>query len=194
MKLAIIKYNAGNIQSLKFGLERVGIEPVVTDDPDEIRSADKIIFPGQGEASSAMKYLKSHNLDHVLTEVKQPFLGVCLGMQLMCESSEENDSECLGIIPLKVKKFDGQHKVPHMGWNTIENLNSPLFSTLDDKSYLYFVHSYFVPDSEYSIATTEYGVKFSSALQKDNYFAVQAHPEKSSTAGEVILKNFLSMQ
>ena len=194
MKVVIIKYNAGNVQSLKFALNRLGIDPLVTDDHDEIQRADKIIFPGQGEARSAMKYLKNKNLDQVLTHLRQPVLGICLGMQLMCNQTEENDTKCLGIIEAKVKRFEGNFKVPHVGWNNIVKLLGPLFSKIKEQDYLYFVHSYYVNICNRTIAQADYGGSFSVALQKNNFYAIQPHPEKSSDCGIQILKNFLKIQ
>lgn len=199
MKVAIIKYNAGNIQSVTFALERIGIHPIVTDNPDEILSADKIIFPGVGEASSAMSYLRNNNLDKLIVSLKQPTLGICLGMQLMCNHSEEGNTNCLGIFDSSVKKFDFErqqkdmHKIPQIGWNTIYNLNSKIFSTIKENEYMYFVHSYYVEKSNDMIATTNYGIEYSSALQKNNFYAVQFHPEKSSDAGQQLLKNFIEL-
>lgn len=194
MQLAIVKYNAGNVQSLTFALNRLGIEPVLSDDPEFLASADKVIFPGQGEASSAMRSLKEKGLDVVLKDLKQPFLGVCLGMQLMCESTEENHTQCLGIIPQKVVRFDASKvKVPHMGWNDIHSLKSPIMADIRDGDYLYFVHSYFVPLCDETIATAEYPQQFSAALNKDNYYAIQPHPEKSADAGMKLLDNFLKL-
>jgi glutamine amidotransferase len=199
MKVAIIKYNAGNIQSLTFALERIGIHPIVTDNPDEILSADKIIFPGVGEASSAMSYLRNNNLDKLIVSLKQPTLGICLGMQLMCNHSEEGNTNCLGIFDSSVKKFDFERqqkdmlKIPQIGWNTIYNLNSKIFSTIKENEYMYFVHSYYVEKSNDMIATTNYGIEYSSALQKNNFYAVQFHPEKSSDAGQQLLKNFIEL-
>lgn len=194
MKVAIVKYNAGNVQSLTFALNRLGVEPVLSDDPEFLKSADKVIFPGQGEASSAMRSLKEKGLDQVLRDLKQPFLGVCLGMQLMCESSEENNTECLGIIPQKVRRFDASDvKVPHMGWNDIHQLKSPIMKEINEGDYLYFVHSYYVPICEETIAVAEYPQAFSAALNKDNYYAIQPHPEKSAEAGMKLLDNFLKL-
>jgi glutamine amidotransferase len=199
MKVAIIKYNAGNIQSVTFALERIGIHPIVTDNPDEILSADKIIFPGVGEASSAMSYLRNNNLDKLIVSLKQPTLGICLGMQLMCNHSEEGNTNCLGIFDSSVKKFDFERqqkdmlKIPQIGWNTIYNLNSKIFSTIKENEYMYFVHSYYVEKSNDMIATTNYGIEYSSALQKNNFYAVQFHPEKSSDAGQQLLKNFIEL-
>ncbi|MEM9324874.1 MAG: imidazole glycerol phosphate synthase subunit HisH [Bacteroidota bacterium] len=191
MKIAIVKYNAGNIQSLSFALNRLGIEPLVTDDPEALQGADKVIFPGQGEASSAMRYLRERGLDRILCDLKQPFLGICLGMQLMCEYLEENDTKGLGILDEHVLRFRGDLKVPHMGWNDIYDNAGPLMRDVHDGSYLYFVHSYYVEVGPHTIARCNYGVDFSAALQKDNYYAIQPHPEKSAELGMRILENFL---
>lgn len=193
MELAIVKYNAGNIQSVLYALERIGQEARVTDDPVEIRAADKVIFPGVGEASTAMDYLKERGLDRLLRELRQPVLGICLGMQLMCSYSEENDTECLGIFEERVKKFDamGSFKVPQIGWNTIYDLQTPLFEGLAAESYCYFVHGYYAALGEHTIARTDYIQPYSSALQRDNFYGVQFHPEKSAEVGERILKNFI---
>lgn len=192
-KIVIIKYNAGNIRSVLFALERIGVEAIVTDDQDEIRSADRVIFPGVGEASSAMTYLREKGLDKLIPTLKQPVLGICLGMQLMCSYSEENNTECLGIFPLTVRKFpeDKGLKVPQIGWNTIESLHTDLFKSIPEHTYVYFVHGYFVPDSVHSISTAVYTHPYSAAIRKDNFIAVQFHPEKSGDAGEQILRNFL---
>jgi len=193
MKVVIIKYNAGNVQSLEFALNRLGIDPLITDDREEIQRADKIIFPGQGEASSAMKYLKNKKLDQVLINLRQPVLGICLGMQLMCDQTEENNTRCLGIIEVKVKRFEGSLKVPHVGWNNIAKLLGPLFSKIKEQDYLYFVHSYYVNVCDQTIAQADYGGIFSVALQKNNFYAIQPHPEKSSDSGIQILDNFLKI-
>jgi glutamine amidotransferase len=193
MSTVIIKYNAGNIQSVLFALERLGKSAVVTDDVRQIREADKVIFPGVGEASSAMKYLQQHGLDQVIRELTQPVLGICLGMQLLCRHSEENDTDCLGIFDTPVKKFNQTLKVPQMGWNSIARLSGPLFREVEEESYCYFVHSYYAELSPYTIASTDYGIPFSSALAKDNFYGVQFHTEKSAATGEQILKNFLSL-
>ena len=193
MKVAIIKYNAGNVQSLTFALNRLGVEPVLTDDPALLQSADKVIFPGVGEASTAMNYLRAHRLDQMIKEIKQPFLGVCLGLQLMCRHTEENNTDCIGIFDLPVRRFQASEKVPHMGWNTISNLRGPLFNGVDEGAYLYFVHSYYAVLNDATIAACDYANAFSAALQKDNFYAVQAHPEKSSSAGHKILENFLAL-
>tara|TARA_B100000575_G_scaffold292887_1_gene302536 strand:+ start:432 stop:1013 length:582 start_codon:yes stop_codon:yes gene_type:complete len=193
MKVVIIKYNAGNVQSLEFALNRLGIDPLITDDREEIQRADKIIFPGQGEASSAMKYLKNKKLDQVLIHLRQPVLGICLGMQLMCDQTEENNTRCLGIIEVKVKRFEGSLKVPHVGWNNIVKLLGPLFFKINEQDYLYFVHSYYVNVCDQTIAQANYGGIFSVALQKNNFYAIQPHPEKSSDSGIQILDNFLKI-
>ena len=193
MKIVIIKYNAGNVQSLEFALNRLGIDPLVTDDHEEIQQADKIIFPGQGEAHSAMNYLKDKKLDRVLTQLRQPVLGICLGMQLMCSHTEENDTTCLGIMDAKVKRFEGSFKIPHMGWNNITQLSGVLFTEIKEQDYLYFVHSYYVNIFEQTMAQAEYGNNFSVALQKDNFYAIQPHPEKSADCGIQILDNFLKI-
>lgn len=194
MKLTIVKYNAGNIQSVLYALERIGATALVTDDVDEISSADKVIFPGVGEASTAMKYLKERNLDKVIKDLRQPVLGVCLGMQLMCTYSEENDTECLGIFNEQVKKFNngtnGNYKVPQIGWNNIYDLKTDLFGGLNN-DYCYFVHSYYAALGEHTIATANYIQDYSAALHKDNFYGVQFHPEKSAEPGEKILKNFI---
>jgi imidazole glycerol-phosphate synthase subunit HisH len=194
MKLAIVKYNAGNIQSVLYALERIGTTALVTDDVEEIKSADKVIFPGVGEASTAMQYLKERSLDKVIKDLKQPVLGVCLGMQLMCAYSEENDTECLGIFDEQVKKFrfnDEQLKVPQIGWNRVIDVSEPLFQGFTNEPYCYFVHSYYAELGLHTAAVSEYGIKFSSALNKDNFYGVQFHPEKSAEAGEQILRNFI---
>ncbi len=195
MKTAIIKYNAGNIRSVLFALERLGVSAQVTDNADEIRAADKVIFPGVGEASSAMQYLREHKLDQLIVSLKQPVLGICLGMQLMCDYSEEGNVECLGIFKQRVKKFagDAQHKVPQIGWNNIYNLRSDLMKDIPENAYMYFVHGYYVEKGENTIATTDYILEYSSALNKNNFYAVQFHPEKSAGEGEKLLGNFLKL-
>jgi len=193
MNVVVIKYNAGNIQSVRIALERLGLTPEVTDNPELITHADKVIFPGVGEASSAMAYLKDRDLDRVLFNLKMPVLGICLGLQLMCNHSEENDTECLGIFDTTVRRFPPENKVPHMGWNTVANLKGSLFKDIPNKSYVYFVHSYFAEMTDSTVASTDYIVNFASALQKDNFFALQFHPEKSGPIGEKILKNFLEI-
>jgi glutamine amidotransferase len=192
-KIVIIKYNAGNIRSVLFALERIGVEAVVTDNPDEIRSADRVIFPGVGEASTAMAYLKEKGLDTLIPSLKQPVLGICLGMQLMCSFSEENNTPCMGIFPVTVKKFDETRglKVPQIGWNVIHSFESPFFQQLAENTYVYFVHGYFVPMNDHTVATADYILPYSAAIRKDNFMAVQFHPEKSGDAGEQLLRNFL---
>jgi glutamine amidotransferase len=192
MKVAIVKYNAGNIHSVRLALNRLGVEPLVTDDPQALLSADRVIFPGVGEASTAMSYLRTRGLDEVLLRLQQPVLGICLGLQLLCSHSEENDTLGLGVFPVTVRKFPPEDKVPHMGWNSIDHLHGPLFEGVAEESYVYFVHSFFAELSEFTIARANYIVPFSAALQRDNYFAVQFHPEKSGKTGEKILRNFLN--
>ena len=192
MNLVIVDYKAGNVQSVLFALERLGVQATLSADPETIKAADKVIFPGVGEASSAMAQLKVRNLDKLLPTLEQPFFGVCLGMQLLCQHSEEGDTDLLGIIPLQVKRFQTDLKVPHMGWNQLENLKSPLFEGIAEKEYVYYVHSYYVPLSEYTIAQSAYPEPFSAALQYKNFYAAQFHPEKSGPAGANILKNFLA--
>ncbi|MES2648001.1 MAG: imidazole glycerol phosphate synthase subunit HisH [Bacteroidota bacterium] len=191
-EVVIIKYNAGNIRSVLFALERLNIEAIVTDDHEKIRKASHVIFPGVGAANSAMPYLKERGLDALMRSLSQPFLGICLGMQLMCAHSEEGDTRCLGIFDLPVKKFT-EGKVPHMGWNSLQHLKSPLMQGLKENDFCYFVHSYYADLSNDAIATTNYGLKFSSALHKQNFYGVQFHAEKSAAVGERILKNFLAI-
>jgi len=195
MKLAIIKYNAGNIQSVLNALGRLGVEAEVTDDINKIRTADKVIFPGVGEASSAMRSLKENNLDTVIKELKQPVLGICVGMQLLCRHSEENDTECLNVVPIEVKRFSSSFKlkVPQVGWNNIFQLQSPLFTGIPESSYIYNVHSYYAEDSKYTIAKCEYGLEYAAAIKKDNFYGVQFHTEKSAEVGDKIIKNFLGL-
>lgn len=202
MFLTIIKYNAGNIQSVLYALERIGVSAVVTDDKEQIQKADKVIFPGVGEASTAMNYLKERKLDVLIKNLSQPVLGICLGMQLMCRYSEENDTGCLGIFDEEVKKFDIKRssdihnpspKIPQIGWNNIYDLRSNLFSGVLEESYCYFVHGYYAALGEHTIATTNYVQPYSSALHKTNFYGVQFHPEKSAGVGEQILKNFLDL-
>ncbi len=194
MKLVIIKYNAGNIRSVCFALERIGVNAIVTDDADEIISADKVIFPGVGEASSAMNYLKARKLDQLILSLKQPVLGICLGMQLMCKHSEEGDTNCLGIFDQQVKKFNERLKVPQIGWNKINNLKTELFKGVNEGDYMYFVHSYYAEQGKDTIATTDYECIYSSALHRNNFFATQFHPEKSSDAGQRLLENFIGLK
>ena len=193
MKIAIIDYGAGNVQSVLFALERLGFEGIVTNDWNVIKKADKVIFPGVGEASSAMKMLVNSGLDVLIPTLKQPVLGICLGMQLMCKHSEEGNTNGLGIFDVNVVKFSNEVKVPQMGWNTIYNLKSPLFEGIKEDEFMYLVHSYYAPLSENTIATTNYEHEYSTALQRDNFFGVQFNPEKSGVFGEQILKNFLQL-
>jgi glutamine amidotransferase len=193
MKLVIIDYGAGNIKSIQFAFQRLGIEAVLSSDAEEIKAADKVIFPGVGEASSAMSKLKESGLDGLIPELTQPVLGICLGMQLMCRSTEEGNTEGLGIFDVDVKRFSNEVKVPQMGWNTISELKSPLFDGIKNNDYMYLVHSYYAEDSDESIAKTNYELEYASALQKDNFYGVQFHPEKSGKSGERILQNFLSL-
>ena len=193
MKIVILNYGAGNIQSIQFALNRLGVEGVLSNNYEEILSADKVIFPGVGEASSAMKKLRESGLDKLIPQLKQPVLGICLGMQLMCNFSEEGNTAGLGIFDVNVVKFSPKVKVPQMGWNTIYNLKSDLFNGISENEFMYLVHSYYVPNSENSIATTNYEVEYCSALQKNNFYGVQFHPEKSGKFGEQILSNFLKI-
>lgn len=196
MKVAIIKYNAGNIFSVQHSLQRLGIETLITADKEVISGADKIIFPGVGQAETTMNYLRSQHLDQLIKELKQPVLGICLGMQLMCDYSEEGNTDCLGIFHTPVKRFiptQQEDKVPHMGWNTLTHLDSDLFKGMEDNEFVYFVHSYYVPVNEYTAAQTDYILPFSAALHKDNFYATQFHPEKSGKTGEQILVNFLNL-
>ncbi|MFZ4456003.1 MAG: imidazole glycerol phosphate synthase subunit HisH [Bacteroidales bacterium] len=196
MKIAIVKYNAGNIYSVDHALKRLGVNAVITDNKEELMSADKIIFPGQGEASTTMAYLKQHRLDEVIKNLKQPLFGICIGMQLMCRHSEEGDTECLGIFDTEVKRFipeKHEDKIPHMGWNSIYDLNPVLLPMSIENEFVYFVHSYYVPLNDFTAAKTDYIQPFSAALQKDNFYACQFHPEKSGKVGEEILKQFLEI-
>lgn len=192
MNISIIKYNAGNIQSVLYALERIGYQATVTDNPEEIKRADKVIFPGVGEASSAMKYLNERNLDTLIKELKQPVLGICLGMQLMCRSSEEGNTPCLHIFDEEVKKFQSaEFKVPQIGWNNIFDLKTDLFFNIQENAYIYSVHSYYAAIGEHTIAKANYVQDYSTALHKDNFYGVQFHPEKSAGVGEQIIKNFI---
>lgn len=196
MKVAIVKYNAGNIYSVVHALKRLGVEPMLTDRAEELQSADRVLFPGQGEARNTMAYLRQHRLDEVIRGLKQPVLGICIGQQLLCRHSEEGDVDCLGIFDTDVVRFRPQRhedKVPHMGWNTLESMQGPLFRGCPEQSFAYFVHSFYVPVNPYTTATTPYVVPFSAALRKDNFFATQFHPEKSGSTGERILQNFLDL-
>lgn len=193
MEIAVVKYNAGNIGSIANALYRLGQACSVTDEPEEIQRADKVIFPGVGEASSTMKYLKDKGLDIIIPALKQPVLGICLGMQLMCSWSEEGDTPALGIFPEKVERFRGSIKVPHMGWNSIRFNQDELFRGLKPDCYVYFVHSYFAETGDATLATCDYGGRFSAALHRDNFYAVQFHPEKSGDVGQLILRNFMEL-
>lgn len=197
MKTVLIAYKSGNIRSVQFALERLGCNAVLSSDPEEIRSADKIIFPGVGEAASAMEQLKSKKLEQLIPELKQPFLGICLGMQLMCTHSEEGDTKGLGIFPVEVKKFSSpdpnSFKIPQMGWNTISKFKGPLFNGIPDESFVYYVHSYYAAICNETAAVTDYIQPFSAALMKNNFYGVQFHPEKSGTVGESIIRNFLQL-
>lgn len=196
MSVVIIKYNAGNIFSVEHAFKRLGVDAIVTDDQELIRKADKVIFPGVGEASSTMNYLRKRGMDSLILNLKQPVLGICLGMQLMCKHSEEGDADCLGIFDTEVKRFiprKNEDKIPHMGWNNIIDVNSSLFDSSLENEYVYFVHSYYVALSEHTAATTDYIQPFSAALHKDNFYATQFHPEKSGSVGEKILNNFLKI-
>lgn len=194
MKLIIIDYGAGNIKSIQFSFKRLGVDAVLSNNINEIKAADKVIFPGVGEASSAFKMLQESGLDVVIPALKQPVLGICLGMQLMCNSSEEGNTKGLGIFDVVVKKFSNAVKVPQMGWNVIKDLKSDLFTGIKENEFMYLVHSFYAESCDEAIATTDYEIEYASALQKDNFYGVQFHPEKSSIAGEQILKNFLELK
>lgn len=193
MKIAIINYGAGNIQSIRFAFERLGVHPVLSDSAEEIQQADLVIFPGVGEASSAMAKLRATSLDLIIPQLKQPVLGICLGMQLMCKFSEEGNTKGLGIFDVDVLKFNQGVKVPQIGWNTIDDLKSDLFKGISNREHIYLVHSYYAPLCQDTIAVTDYGLNYSSALKKDNFYGVQFHPEKSSKVGAQILENFLNL-
>ncbi len=196
MEVAIIKYNAGNIFSVVNAVRRIGIEPKITADPQILSRASHVIFPGQGEAGNTMSFLRKSGLDSTIKSLTQPVLGICIGMQLMCSHSEEDDTDCLGIFDVDVKRFvpkEHNQKVPQMGWNEIYNLKSPLFKNIEESSYTYFIHSYYVPICKEAIAETNYIIPYSSALKKDNFYAAQFHPEKSGKIGEQIIRNFLDL-
>jgi len=200
MDTVIVKYNAGNIQSVLYALERIGVSALVTDDQEQIRAAGRVIFPGVGEASSAMRYLREKQLDKLLKELRQPVLGICLGMQLMCAYSEENNTECLGIFHEEVRRFQPaagsgpvRLKVPQIGWNNIYDLKTDLFRGVAENTYCYFVHGYYAALGEQTMAAADYVLPYSAALHRDNFYGVQFHPEKSAVAGETILRNFLSL-
>lgn len=197
VKVVIIKYNAGNICSVDYGLKRLGITPVITDEPEIIRTAEKVVFPGQGEAGTTMNYLREHNLDRLICGLKQPVLGICIGMQLMCSHSDEGNTDCLGIFDADVKRFipcRHEDKVPHMGWNSLTDMKGELFKGLPENPYVYFVHSYRVSVTDNTVATSRYIHPFGAAMQKDNFYATQFHPEKSGHTGEVILRNFINLR
>jgi glutamine amidotransferase len=195
MNLVIIEYNAGNVQSVIYALERLGVTATLSDDPGVIAAADKVIFPGVGEASSTMRYLRTRGLDQVIRSLKQPVLGICLGMQLMCSHSEEGDVPCLGIFNEPVCRFPAQgHKVPHMGWNRLEVSDTPLLAALGPDPFVYFVHSYYVAIGQDTVGRTQYMLPFSAVLQRDNFYATQFHPEKSGSVGATILQNFLTQK
>lgn len=196
MEVAVIKYNAGNVYSVVNALRRLGVEPVLTDDKERIASADKVVFPGQGEAANAMSYLRRHGFDKVIKNLRQPVLGICIGQQLLCRHSEEGDTDCLGVFDADVFKFKAschEDKIPAMGWNSLYDLKSPLFKGMPDGEYVYFVHSYYVPVCSFTTAKSDYILPYSAAMQKDNFYATQFHPEKSGSVGEAILRNFLEI-
>jgi glutamine amidotransferase len=193
MTVAVVRYNAGNILSVINAVKRLGVEPVLTDDPATLRAADRVIFPGQGEARSAMRYLRERGLDDVIRSLTQPVLGICIGLHLMCRHSEENDTPCLDLFDARVRKFPPKEKVPHVGWNTITDASGPLFEGLPPEPYVYFLHSYYAERGPYTTAVTDYVLPFSAALHRDNFHAVQFHPEKSGPVGETILRNFLNL-
>ena len=193
MNLKIVNYGAGNIKSIQFAFHRLGYDAILSNNPDEIIKADRVIFPGVGEASSAMKMLKESGLDTLIPQLKQPVLGICLGMQLMCNHSEEGDTKGLGIFNVNVKRFSNNIKVPQMGWNTVKNLKSDLFKNISEDDYMYLVHSYYAQNCEEAISTSHYEIEYASALANDNFYGVQFHPEKSSKSGVQLLQNFLDL-
>jgi glutamine amidotransferase len=196
MNVAIVKYNAGNVYSVVNALKRLGVEPMLTDNAEQLKQADKVLFPGQGHAGEAMDYLRARHLDEVIRDLKQPVLGICVGQQLLCRHSEEGDVDCIGIFDAEVRRFQPhrhEDKVPCMGWNRLYNLKSPLYKGLDNGDYVYFVHSFYVPTCEDTIATADYILPYSASLHKDNFYTCQFHPEKSGKVGEIIIKNFLEI-
>ncbi len=193
MNVVMIKYNAGNVKSVEYALHRLGVTPVITDDRETILSADKILFPGVGNAASAMNSLIESGLNKLIPQLKQPVLGICLGMQLLCKHTDEGDTSCMNVIPLQVRRFDKTKKVPHTGWNNIYNLKSELFQNIPEQEYMYFVHSYYVELGEDTIATCDYGIPFSASVHKNNFYGIQFHAEMSSMAGSQVLSNFLKI-
>lgn len=196
MNVAVVKYNAGNVYSVVNTLRRLGVEPLLTDNVEDIKSADKVVFPGQGEAASAMDYLRRYGLDVVIKGLRQPVLGICIGQQLLCRHSEEGNTDCLGVFDVDVRRFQPschEDKVPAMGWNSLYGLESPLFKGVSDGEYVYFIHSYYVPVCDFTVANSDYIQPYSAAMHKDNFYATQFHPEKSGRVGEVIMRNFLEI-
>ncbi len=196
MNVAVVKYNAGNVYSVVNALRRLGVEPLLTDNVEDIKSADKVVFPGQGEAASAMDYLRRYGLDVVIKGLRQPVLGICIGQQLLCRHSEEGNTDCLGVFDVDVRRFQPschEDKVPAMGWNSLYGLESPLFKGVSDGEYVYFIHSYYVPVCDFTVANSDYIQPYSAAMHKDNFYATQFHPEKSGRVGEVIMRNFLEI-
>lgn len=196
MNVAVVKYNAGNVYSVVNALRRLGVEPLLTDNVEDIKSADKVVFPGQGEAASAMYYLRRYGLDVVIKGLRQPVLGICIGQQLLCRHSEEGNTDCLGVFDVDVRRFQPschEDKVPAMGWNSLYGLESPLFKGVSDGEYVYFIHSYYVPVCDFTVANSDYIQPYSAAMHKDNFYATQFHPEKSGRVGEVIMRNFLEI-
>lgn len=194
MKVAIVRYNAGNTASVVNALRRIGLEPEITDDRETLAAADRVIFPGVGEASTAMRHLRENGIDETVRSLRQPFLGICLGMQLLCEATEENHTDCLGLVPGRVRRFTAEGlKVPQIGWNKLHGLGSPLFEGVAEGSHVYFVHGYYVESGPNTIASTDYGLRFSAAVNRENFYAVQFHPEKSGPVGRRILENFLKL-